>query len=87
MAIQCPNCKHAFEENEETFWWSADENNDPCVENIRCPECLISTQPAFSCEICPGRSACELEEECAPCMSASYDEFIEVKVIDNKEGK
>lgn len=74
--IKCPNCNNKFDEA-ENFWWTADEHGDPCVENLQCPKCHISTSPAFSCDICPVAFKCELDEECGPCASASYDDFKE----------
>lgn len=44
--VRCPEkkCGHVFD-CDETFWWGADQNGDPTVENIRCPKCHASTKP------------------------------------------
>ena len=44
--VRCPEkkCGHVFDDR-ETFWWGADWNGDPTVENIYCPKCHASTKP------------------------------------------
>ena len=76
--VECPMCKHHFEES-ETFGWGADSNNDPCVEQLSCPKCYVGTEQLFTCEMCPSRNVCELEEACGATLSVSYESFVEVK--------
>jgi hypothetical protein len=77
--VKCPNCGHIFDSNADgVFWWSADENGHPTVENIRCPECNAGTEPLWRCEYCPAGIAkkCTLEDMCPPCNVWSFDSFI-----------
>ena len=76
--IKCPRCDHEFDE-EPNFWWSADEEGDPCVENVECPKCHISTSAQMDCDSCPNQNTCELEDGCDLCDCVGYEEFIEVE--------
>ena len=73
--VKCPNCGYIFDEN-LTFSWGPDNEGDPTVEHISCPKCFIGTTAGFSCEMCPCRFNCTLEESCGPTIKTSYDSFI-----------
>jgi hypothetical protein len=75
VIVKCPNCGHEFDMN-EYFCWTPDEDGDPTIESLYCPKCNIGTEPLFSCDRCPNVLKCELEEECAPCMSVDFDDFV-----------
>ena len=74
--VKCPNCGHIFDSHEH-FYWSADENGHPTVENFCCPKCGAGTEPAFRCCQCPHELRCQREEMCPCCDSWAYDDFVE----------
>jgi hypothetical protein len=77
--VKCPNCGHIFDSNVDgVFWWSADENGHPTVENICYPHCNAGTESLWSCEYCSSgiASKCTLEDMCPPCNVWSFDSFI-----------
>ena len=83
--VKCPNCGHIFDSHEH-FYWTADFDGHPTVENFKCPKCGAGTEPSFRCELCPHEHNCKLEEMCPCCDSWDYDSFeVAEGAHDNKE--
>lgn len=74
--VKCPLCGKPFNSHDQ-FYWSADFDGHPTVENIQCPHCYVGTENHNNCDSCPMQFAgkCDKEETCGCDIKFGYEEF------------
>ena len=72
--VKCPNCGDIFN-TVDTFYWSADSDGYPTIENLRCPNCNAGTESVFECSMCPHEDKCTKEIMCPCCDTWEYEKF------------